>query len=229
VGLQLNAKKSEIMGFGFDPKAITVEGQSVEPCNTLKFLGCHIQKHLGWDKQVKVLCNTLRQTAGRIRFEGRNMTVNDRKVLYHGWISGRMLSNAGAYLPLLNETQKKDIQTASNSAVRAVAGLPRKGNYPLSAVRDRLGIKSVEEVCQTQVLVEAWKLQPVAQPTKGLMTRANQRGDVKPPQKKGWSGKLIKTKTIEAWNRLPQAIRQESKEKKAKTLINEFVKKKLIL
>ena len=33
VGLCLNVKKSEVMGFGFNPEKITVEGQMIEPCH----------------------------------------------------------------------------------------------------------------------------------------------------------------------------------------------------
>ena len=134
VGLSLNANKSEIMGFGFEPRPITVGGKNIVPTKTVKFLGCLLQTNMKWDRQVTKLCSQLRQAAGRIRFEGRHMTVQDRKTLYHGWCTGTLLANAGAYLVLLTEGQKKSVQTACNAGIRAVIGLPRWGKFPISCL-----------------------------------------------------------------------------------------------
>ena len=136
-----------------------------------------------------------------------------------------MLSNAGAYLPLLTETQKKEVQTACNSAIRAVAGLPKRGHYPITEIRTSLGIRSVDEVCQAILYFEAWKLKPVTDVSTGVLTRGKSRGDIKLPGKKGWSGKMIKTKVMEAWNYLPQEIRNETCQKRVKRLVNEIVRK----
>ena len=162
VGLSINAKKSEVVGFGFNPDPVCVAGVSVQPSNTIKFLGCKIQKDLKWNDQVIDLCNQIRQAAGRIRFEGRHMTSTERRIMYNGWIGGRLLSNATAYLPLLSGRQKHEIQTACNSGVRAVAGLPRWGHFPLTETRKLHGIDSVEKTCQILTLHEGWKLQPEA-------------------------------------------------------------------
>ena len=103
--------------------------------------------------------------------------------------------------------------------MRAVAGLPRKGKYPVSSVRQKLNILSVEEVCQSLIYLEAWKLKPVIeeQERNSITTRAKLRGDIKLPKKIGWSGKKFKTKKMEAWNALPQDIRNESKVEKPKS------------
>ena len=63
------------------------------------------------------------------------MTVQDRKTLYHGWCTGRLLANAGAYLTLLTDGQKRLVQTACNAGIRAVLGLPRWGKFPMSGER----------------------------------------------------------------------------------------------
>ena len=116
-----------------------------------------------------------------------------------------------------NISKKREIQIACNSAVWAVAGLPRKGNHPLTYVRRSLGILSVEEVSESLVLFEAWKMKPQMGQFVGPQTRANARGDVKLPKKKGWSGKTIHTKILEGWNSLPGFIRAEDNKKKGKT------------
>ena len=161
-------------------------------------------------------------TSSRIRFEGQNLSKGDRKVLYHGWIGGRLLSNAGAYLPLITETQLRDIQTACNSAVRAVARLPKKGYYPISKVRQSLGIDSVEDVTRSHLLFAGWSTKPV--PTETRSTRGTMNRNIRLPSKSGWTGKKILTKRLEAWNELPLEIKREEKGSKAKKMIKHFVR-----
>jgi len=224
VGLSLNPKKSEIMGFGFNPEPVMVAGTPVQPSKAIKFLGCHIQQDLRWDKQVSQLCCQLRRVAGRIRFEGRHMDMQERRVLYNGWCTGKLLASAGAYLPLLNEGQKKSLQTACNAGIRAVMGLPRWGEFPMSMIRLHYNFDSIDELCDILIYQESWKLRPVETLQNGAMTRARARGNISLPSKKQWSGKMISTKLREAWNGLPMNIRQEMDKKRANKLIRDFVK-----
>ena len=55
-GFAINGKKSEVMGFGFTPEAITVDGVVVEPTIEMKFLYLAIKSELTWGTQVKKLC-----------------------------------------------------------------------------------------------------------------------------------------------------------------------------
>ena len=145
-GLTLSTAKSELIGFGFDPNPITVNGTTILPSNSIKFLGIHIESNLKWNKHVELLCNKLRSTAGRIRSEGRLFSINDRRTLYFAWSQGSLMSNALSFLPRLNYNQMKNIQTAANSAVRAILGLPQVGHFPISHLREQLKIPSVTDV-----------------------------------------------------------------------------------
>jgi hypothetical protein len=225
VGLTLNAKKSEIVGFGFDPDPIVIQGEEIVPSKTLKFLGCHIQSNLKWDKQVKELCNRIRSSAGRIRAEGRHFGSKDRLVLYYGWIQGSLLSNAAAFLPLLDKGQMSELQVACNMGIRAVFGLPKKGNYPLTEIRCKNNIESVEEIRQKLVLYEAWKARAniSIMSTSGYETRSRVAGNVPAPMQKGWAGKMIRTIATSAFNELPEDIRKENDHTKAKKKIKRLI------
>ena len=132
-GLTVNPSKSEIMGFGFTPAPVVIAGKIVEPKSKIKFLGLTIRSDLRWSDHVDGICAAVRKAAGRIRFEGRHLGRDERRTLYHAWVGGRIHYNAGVYLPLLNGNEIGRIQTACNSAVRAVLGLPKKGKVDLDS------------------------------------------------------------------------------------------------
>ena len=222
VGLCLNTKKSEMMGFGFSPWPINVGGESIKPAESTKFLGCHIQGNLKWEKQVNLLNSKIRSCAGRIRYEGQFLDEKDRLTLYHGWIGGNIMANARAFLPLITDTQTQELQTACNAGIRAVAGLPRRGHHPVSETRKRLGIQSVSQTQDSILFQAAWRERP--NPAKSPRTRQQFKGDVKLPVLSGWSGKMMKTKTLEAWNRLPTEIRSEKSELRMKKMVKEHVR-----
>ncbi|TRY69084.1 hypothetical protein TCAL_16505 [Tigriopus californicus] len=50
-GLSLNEKKSEVVGFGCVPRPIKVGSTDVQPTDSIRFLGCHLQEDMKWDKQ----------------------------------------------------------------------------------------------------------------------------------------------------------------------------------
>ena len=131
------------------------------------------------------------------------------------------MANARAYLPLVTDTQVQELQIACNAGIRAVAGLPRRGHYPVSKHRRRLGINSVGQTQESILLQGAWKLQPIARGNP--RTRHQAKGNVKLPSLSGWSGKMMKTRTLEAWNRLPSEIRAEESEIKMKKMAKEHV------
>ena len=132
------------------------------------------------------------------------------------------MANARAYLPLITDTQCQELQISCNAGIRAVAGLPRRGHYPVSEHRRRLGIHSVSQTQESILLQEAWKRKP--SPREDPRTREQVKGNVKLPALSGWSGKMMKTRTLEAWNRLPSEIRDERSEVKVKRMVKEHVK-----
>ena len=142
------------MSFGFSGKPILVGGTEVQPTSCIKFLGYQLQDDLKCDKHVQIMCNKIRQSAGRIRHEGRHMRVQERRVLYHGWIQGKLMCNAAVYLPFINEGQKLELQTACNAGVRAILGLPKRGRYPLSQLRKSIGISSIQNLCDLVTQLE---------------------------------------------------------------------------
>jgi len=141
-GLSLNAKKSELIGFGFDPAPITIEGETIIPSKSITFLGLVIDSNLKWDLHVNNLCDKVRWQAGRIRSEGRHLSIKDRKTLLHAWILSRVHFNALAYMPSLNSSQIASLQTAVNAGIRAVYGLPRRSITSISELRQKLEIPS---------------------------------------------------------------------------------------
>ena len=69
-GLTLNVSKSEVIGFGFTPKNILLNGELIVPKHSIKFLGTWIQSDLRFTQQSMELQNRIRSVAARIRCEG---------------------------------------------------------------------------------------------------------------------------------------------------------------
>jgi len=227
-GLTLSTAKSELIGFGFDPNPITVNGATILPSNSIKFLGIHIESNLKWNKHVELLCNKLRSTAGRIRSEGRLFSINDRRTLYFAWSQGSLMSNALAFLPRLNHNQLKNIQTAANSAVRAILGLPRVGHFPISHLREQLKIPSVTDIRDRLLCVAAWKkfsANSGSLDRNGPLTRSKSDGKFIHPVQKGFRAHMIDTKIVAAWNDLPKSVKEERRQAQALKLIKDHVYK----
>ena len=218
VGLTLNPLKSEVLGFGFDPEPITIKGHVIHPKKSIKFLGIHLQSDLKWDKQVELICNKLRSSSGRIRVDGHHFSINDRRKLYFAWSQGCLMSNALAFLPRLNSGELSKLQTAANSAIRAVYNLPRFGKFPISKLRTQLKIPSVENIRDRIVLQHAWKrnaFDAMNKQSAGLKTRSMAAGKIVHPIQKGYRGHMISTKADIAWNSLPTVIKFEPLERRA--------------
>ena len=225
VGLSLNVKKSEVMGFGFTPKIISINNESIKPSTSIKFLGLTIQSDLKWNAHVDYICNKLRASAGRIRFEGRHFTVKDRKTLYFAWTQGSLLSNGLAFLPRLNSGQELKLQVACNSAIRAILRLPRYGYLPLSSLRQQLRIPSVEELSNKLILEAAWKKNYLAVTNRnlpGATTRARSNLEMIHPNQNGHRSHMISTKCDIAWNELPIAIKTEPVKSRALNMIKKL-------
>ena len=143
----------------------------MQPKKSFKFLGCHIQADLGWKTQVQEVMNKMRRGPARIRVEGRNVRTHDRKTFYYAWVQSHLMCNAGAYIPLLRQNQKNDLQTAANAGVRAVCRLPKRGQAPMSSLRERMKIPSVEDIRRRVIWTEAWKRKPKLSYEEGPTTR----------------------------------------------------------
>lgn len=210
VGLCLNSKKSEVMGFGFKPQPILVGDEWIKPKEELKFLGCWVSSSLKVDRQVNEVQVKVRQAAARIRMEGRNMSMSERKILYNSWINGQMCANGAAYLPLMNERQSQSLQSAVNCAVRAVVGLPRWGQAPVTEWRNRLGISSVKMISDQVLAIEAWKGN-ASRPRllDGPRTRGRELGNFPHPDLRGPLSKCVGNLAKVMWNSLPLSIKKQ--------------------
>lgn len=225
VGLCLNGKKSEVMGIGFRPEPIMVGSELIHPKEEIKFLGCWISSSLKVDKQVCHVQVKVRQAAARIRMEGRNLAISERMILFHSWVSGQVGANGAAYLPVMNVNQEKSLQTAVNSAVRAVVGLPKWGQVPVSMWRERLGISSVKTISDRVLAMEAWKRnssRPML--TEGPQTRGRKEGKFPLPDLRGPLSKCIENLAKVMWNELPTDIRSEQNKEKMKKKVKQWLR-----
>ena len=78
-GIPINTAKTELMGIGFRPDPININGSQINPSTSIKFLGCIIQSDLKFDEHISSLCQKVRYSASKIRSEGRFFTVKDKK------------------------------------------------------------------------------------------------------------------------------------------------------
>ena len=103
------------------------------------------------------------------------------------------MRNAGAYIPLLEQNQMHDLQTAANARIRAVCRLPKRGQAPMT-LREQLGIPSVELIrCRVLFWTEAWKKKPTHAHEEGPTTRGRSAGNVPVRDLRGWIGKKFRT------------------------------------
>ena len=228
VGLSLNVKKSEVMGFGFTPNPIVLNNETILPSKAIKFLGLNIQSDLKWNVHVDAICNKIRASAGRIRFEGQNHRVKDRRQLYFAWMQGCLLANGLAFLPRINTSEKNKIQVACNSAIRAVLRLPRFGKVPINAHRNQLRIPSVEDLTKKLLQEAAWmKYQSSMsnQSLSGPTTRSRSNLMKIHPLQTGYHNQMISTKCDIAWNDLPKEAKMEPSKNKAFNIIKKSIYK----
>ena len=143
------------------------------------------------------------------------MGQKERKILYYAWVHSHVMCNAGAYLPLLGVNQMQDIQTAANAGIRAICRLPKRGQAPMTSIRDQLKIPSVDTVCRRVKWLEAWKRKPTTEDLTGPTTRGRALGNVPIPDLQGWNGKRVQTIALATWNELPASIKSEIDQKKA--------------
>jgi len=157
--------------------------------------------------------------------------MQDKKILFNGWIMGMIHSNALAYLPSLTEGQLDCLQTAVNSGIRAVLDLPRRSSISMTSVREKFGFLSVAEVKEKCLMLAAYKNRAnffeCNRNTAGPSTRGKARGDVPHPVIKGHLGKTVSSALASTWNKLPSSIRHEDNPVKAKYLIKKSFKKQL--
>lgn len=85
-GLAINPKKNELLLFGTDIDPVNVNGTLVSASLSMKFLGLKIQQNLKFDENVGDLCSKIRSAAGRIKTEGFDLGIPDRRTLFCGWI-----------------------------------------------------------------------------------------------------------------------------------------------
>ena len=209
IGLSLNMSKTEIVGIGYTPAPINLESIVILPKSEITFLGTTIQSDLKWSNQISSLCNKIRSAAGRIRHEGRNLTILERRSLYMGWIQSQIHYNARVILPIISATELSAIQTASNAGIRAVVGLPKYGYADIATIRSTLGIQTVETIIEYTLQGAAWKKFSSTEPSPkvGPQTRSATNKNRPHPDQRGHLAKTSEALLTKAWNRMPLNIK----------------------
>jgi hypothetical protein len=226
MGLTLNHKKSEVVGFGFNPDPVWVGNEEIFSSDSIKFLGCYLQKDLSWKNQVNVMCKEIRKSASRIRFEGRLMGFESRKVLYHAWIGGKLLNNSRVIFPGLNSEQEKCLQRACNAGIRAIFRLPKRGQVDMDYFRRKANIDSVSVIKKQVELTEAWLKKPEPKIVPNIVTRSLTRGNIPTPDQRGWKRLISSTIAQKHWNVLPESIRKIEDKKLAQKAIKNYSRAK---
>jgi len=230
-GLTLNIDKSEVIGFGFSPSPISINGEIISPSTSIKFLGLRIQSNLKWDQHLTDLCNKVRWSAGRIRSEGSLLGEKDKRILYNGWILGLIHTNALAFLPTLTEGQLSSLQTAMNAGIRATLNLPRKSVISMTTIREKHGFLSVWDIRDKCIMMAAYRKRDdffnKSESPNRPNTRAKTNGNIPHPLIKGQLGKMTSAVTASMWNRIPKEIRDEPNFNKASRSIKRLFKKTL--
>lgn len=185
---------------------LQLKGSELKPKQNIRFLGCIIQNNLGWNKHVAILAGKIRGAATRIRLLGRDLSTKQKTTLYHAWVGGQLMCNAGVYMPRLSKRNLEDLQVAMNAAVRACSGLPRRGKYAISEARVKLGLRDVWQVREEQLLLRAWRnrLEHLGASRVGPRTRASIAGKRTLTQAVDPAVK----EEIKAWNRLPEELKR---------------------
>ena len=226
VGLTMNARKTEVVCFGFGRNfdgGVSVKGELIKPSTTIKFLGVKIDNDLGMKSQVKHVADKLRYSAANIRKQSTGTNLKERIILYNAWIKGTVMSNGLAYLPCLNNDQLKEIQTAMNSGIRAILRKPKYGYFPISTFRASLKLETIEAIRDKIMGFEAWKQREKFMKLQsnggGMETRARKKLNLIAPDQRGWRGKKVATKIQQIWNSIPLTIKMENNVAKARKAI----------
>ena len=228
IGLSLNISKTQILGIGYSPARIILQGNTIHPSSDITFLGMTIQSDLKWSRQITSLCNKIRSAAGRIRYEGRNLNIWDRRALYMGWIQSLVHYNALVVLSTSSATDLSSVQTACNAGIRAVMGLKKYGYVDITSLRKSLGIQSVESIIELNLLGAAWKhfsTSSLCSPrqTTGPFTRGMAKHNIPHPDQRGHMAKAPHTILTKARNRILLEIKNANNFKSAKRLLKTFL------
>ena len=223
-GLTLNAAKSELIGFGVQPEPLVIEGSTIMPKTSFKFLGLTIDHDLKFHNHVDNIAKRMHSAAGHIRAEGRNLATNNRRILFNGWVRSILTSNGLAYLPHLCASQLQKVSAAYNAGIRAIYKLLKKCYAPIAELSKRLNIPSVEQIKDCLLFTEAWKRRhDLTKEYEGPITRGRTNLNVPLPNKSGVNGKRLSTMVCDYWNRLPIHIKRENDQVKAKREIKNMI------
>ena len=131
-------------------------GCNIQATGTFKFLGTHFDDRLRWNCQIENLEAKLRRNSGLVRLLGAFMTKEERRILYFGLVQGVLLSGAEGYFAELSAAQVDTLQVACNTGVRAVVGIPTRGQQPMTQLRSLMRIPSVKMLQEEIVQIAAW-------------------------------------------------------------------------
>ena len=187
-----------------------IEGHIIHPKEEIMFLGVKIQSDLKWTSQISTLSNKIRSAAGRIRCDGRHLTISDRRTLYMGWVQSLVFSNGLVVLSTSSQTELDTLRTSLNAGLRAIVGLPKYGFADLAYIRSKLQIPSLESIIEYTQQLAAWKkLNGITSSIEheGMMTRSRMSKNLPHPDQRGHCSKMYEAILTKAWNRIPIQIK----------------------
>ena len=234
-GLTLQPKKTKILQVNCKIDAVVFDGAVIHPKKTIKLLGSWLMFNLKSQTHVDNLIPKLRYATAKIRSTGI-APAKMKLPLYYAWAQSAVLYNAAAYLLDTTQKQKKRIQVSLNHALRAAVNAPLKskdsaGNLRyLSAtkLRKKYGVPSVEQL--EKFITTKWtlkikehlrELQQAQTEQERIVTRNIHR--LRPPNIRGPRNISIIPKCIKLWDDVPDIIKQETNQAKAKRKIKNWI------
>ena len=163
VNLKINKSKTELMcisnckkkscGDNCKINEIDLLGMKIKARKEMKFLGLNFDDKGSFAPYLDVLEMKLNKANGRLKSLHKGFSKESKRALFFGLITSVVQYCAEAYLPRLNETQVKKLNSKVRKCLRTISGAPLFGNKnydgsPYSATENLAswGIPSVQQI-----------------------------------------------------------------------------------
>ena len=174
VQLKLNYTKTELICHSTCNKplcgdrckitSIDLFGKNVVASKEFKFVGMHMTNKGGLDPHVREICKKMNQGNGTLKRLQSGCSMTHKRALFHGLIMSHVMTSASAYLPRLNKTQTKTINSKVQACLRTISGVPLLGpdNFdgtPYSAKNNmnHWSMPTVADLCEQYNDINAYK------------------------------------------------------------------------
>ena len=223
-GLVVNASKTSLIEIMLPQKRAKINGTSptlptinetgeikiIESKKHLKILGCNIQNTTSWQTHIDgdkdSLLPKLRKQLGLLKFIGKEMTFQGRKLLANGLILSRLCY----IMPIWGGTPhkyRKKLQIVLNNTARWVSNSSKRTSK--SKLMKTLGWLDINELIEYQSLNTMWKLVHLRKPEsmfENISVDNNFIIETSEPRLINTSTSF-RWRTTLLWNELPQEIR----------------------